>query len=183
MAFVKEKNISREKYTSQEIKANVIAYLRFKRKLRAFTEYTHYRGDIEDIVGFSSDLKEIWCIEVKCSKQDFLQDFKTKEKWEIFEIGKKRDNVFSHLFFTKMFFAVPQHLESFVIEYLNDKYPQIGVIIPIGKTKGYARISKSAKLLSPYSVRTESERLKLQERFMDRISSELAQCYEKMILK
>lgn len=54
---MKEKGTIDDCNTSQKIKANVIAYLRFKRKLRALTEYTHYRGDIEDIVAFTSDLK------------------------------------------------------------------------------------------------------------------------------
>lgn len=181
MAFVKEIKTKKDCYTSQEIKANIIAYLRFKRKLRALTEYS-YCGyeDIDDIVAFSSDMKDIWCIEVKCSKQDFLQDFKTKRKWEIFDLAKTRESAYQDLFFTRMLFAVPKQLENFVIEYLKDKYPQVGVIVPTGKIQGYARIAKTPQIISSCPItRDDKTRKRLEKSFIDRMSSELALLYQR----
>lgn len=183
MAFVKESRANKGVGITEEVKSNILSYLRFNRKMRAFTEYAHLGGynDIEDIVAFTSDLGDIWCIEVKCSKQDFLQDFKTKEKWQILQAGTEDTSSYAKLFFSKLFFAVPKELEDFVIDYLGDKYPQVGVIVPIGKKWGYARISKSAKTLSPHCVKSEQERNALRESFLDRMSSEIALCYEKLM--
>lgn len=183
MAFVRESRGDKEPSTSEGIKSNILSYLRFNRKMRAFTEYAHLGGysDIEDIVAFTSDMKDVWCIEVKCSKQDFLQDFKTKEKWQILQAGAEDESNYAKLFFSKLFFAVPKELEDFVIDYLKDRYPQVGVIVPIGKKWGYARISKSAKAFNPHCIKSEQERNALRESFLDRMSSEIALCYERLV--
>lgn len=59
-----------------------------------------------------------------------------------------------------MFFAVPRHLENFAIDYLRDKYPQIGVIVPIGKAQGYARIAKTPQIISSCPITRDDKNKK-----------------------
>ncbi|MDA3056444.1 hypothetical protein [Campylobacter sp. CN_NA1] len=107
---------NRNNGTSSKMKALLFKYFRFERKMHCISEFRcEYANDIEDIIAFTKF--ERICVEIKISKNDFLADFKTKEKHANFA---KR--------YTKFYFCVTQDLRDFVLEYLKD-YPNYGLLI------------------------------------------------------
>lgn len=142
------------------IKARMLDYLRYKRNRASFTEFQERFNpptDCEDIVCINKELDEVWCIEVKVSKQDFINDFKHKRKWENLENN----------FFHKMFFVVPCELEDFVLKHLEN-YPQVGLFLWV--ENGYIMSRKRAKLLKPKEKLSD----KLLGKMLLRMGSEIA---------
>lgn len=145
---------------SRIIKARMLNYLRYKRSRIAFTEFQERFNpptDCEDIVCINKEIDEVWCIEVKVSKQDFLNDFKNKRKWRNLENN----------FFHKMFFVVPCELENFVLNHLEN-YPQVGLFLCVKNR--YIMSRKHAKLLKPKEKISD----KLLGKMILRMGSEIA---------
>lgn len=133
---------------SEEIKAALFQYFRFKKDFMicASEARVNYSGDIEDFVAL--DLDEIVVCEIKISKSDFDQDFKTKQKHkELSETG-----------INKMYYAVPENISEYVKEKL--KGTKFGVLV-VSKLpddintffgqqeKGCVKCIKSATLINP----------------------------------
>lgn len=124
---------NRNNSTSLKIKALLFKYFRFERQMHCISEFRcEYTNDIEDIIAFTK-FKRI-CVEIKTSKNDFLADFKTKEKHANFA---KR--------YTKFYFCVTQDLRDFALEHLKE-YPNYGLFI-FNEIENYVAIcvAKNAK--------------------------------------
>ena len=70
---------------SQNLKAALFEYFRFKKGLFCLTELQLAYRDIEDFIAFKMPfeahyLYNLNCVEIKTSKSDFLSDFSSKEK-------------------------------------------------------------------------------------------------------
>lgn len=124
--------MTRFNISADDIKNIIVHYYIEKRKfLCAVTEFK-LGGNIADVLAINDN--EIVEIEVKISKQDFLNDFK-KEKHNL---SLKAANRF--------YYAIPEHLYNFVCSYLEKhNYNDIGIII-INKNLNVV-IKKPAELI------------------------------------
>ena len=104
--------------TEKDVAALLFGYFRFKRKMHCVTQISVFYKDIEDFIAF--DKRKIYCVEIKVDKQDFLNDFKTKEKHKGF------------MYYDKFYFCVPVHLVDFAKEFLKD-YPHYGLFAAYDK--------------------------------------------------
>jgi len=105
---------------STKIKYALLQYYGFKKGFYCCTELS-YCGGISDVFCVDKHCKEAIDIEVKISKQDFLNDFAHKEL---------KHTVFKNLYETKegmerypnkFYFCVPNYLTEFVLETLKEK--------------------------------------------------------------
>lgn len=150
---------------STQIKALLFSYFRFKRQFLGVTSEVqfHYSDDIEDFVAFKDD--EIIGVEIKVSKNDFLADFKNKNK-------HKRYLTQNFLYpFNKFYFCVPVELSDFVEEFLAKNYPFYGLLIARDNDIFVKRGAK--RLRSKQDVFSFSNRF-LRDKLLKRMSSELA---------
>jgi hypothetical protein len=140
---------------STQIKAALFRYFRFYKNMHCVTETNVLYRDIEDFVAFKG--KEVYCVEIKTDKQDFLNDFKIKEKHRL---SPRYD---------KFYFCVPEEMADFVEKYIK-QYPRYGVIVV---TPSEVKVTKRAtrdnsKEFNPYFTPSK-------ERYLfKRLSSELA---------
>lgn len=104
---------------STKIKYALLQYFAFKRGYYCCTEF-NYSGNISDVFCLDKKGKEIIDIEVKISKQDFLNDFKKKEmKHKMFEKNFKEK--YQHRYYpNKFYFCVPKELTEYVKTYLTE---------------------------------------------------------------
>lgn len=140
---------------SEHLKAALFDYFRFNRNMHCVTETPVFYRDTEDFVAFTKE--EVYCVEVKVDKQDFLNDFKTKQKHVR---GMQYD---------KFYFCVPESLEEFVLDYLK-AYPGYGLIVVSDNAVTVKRNAKRNFELGENKFFTKSKRHYL---FL-RMSSELA---------
>ena len=140
---------------SEHLKAALFDYFRFNRNMHCVTETPVFYRDTEDFVAFTKD--EIYCVEVKVDKQDFINDFKTKQKHA------------REMKFDKFYFCVPESLEEFVLDYLK-AYPNYGLITVSENTVTVKRNAKRNFALGENKFFNKSKRHYL---FL-RMSSELA---------
>ncbi|QCD44089.1 hypothetical protein [Campylobacter mucosalis] len=137
---------------SQVIKSLLFKYFRFKRQMLCVSEAVVYYRDIEDFIAFNNN--EIYCIEVKVDKSDFIKDFTTKEK--------HRKSMKYH----KFYFCVPESLVDFSLAYLKN-YPNYGLLVARNNKIESRKIAKSNKSV-----------LKIEQKIYNslilRMSSELA---------
>lgn len=152
-------------FDSTDLKNLLFVYFRFKRGYHCVTEIPLLYRDIEDFIAFSDN--EILCVEIKVDRQDFLNDFKTKEKHiKNGETG-----------YDKFYFCVPPSLISFSKNMLEN-YPNYGILSVkpyfVGRNKKYEIYSvKSAKVAENASnVKNSPE---IMNKLYMRMSSELAQ--------
>lgn len=122
---------------STQIKAALFRYFRFYKNMHCVTETNVLYRDIEDFVAFKG--KEVYCVEIKTDKQDFLNDFKIKEKHRL---SPRYD---------KFYFCVPEEMADFVEKYIK-QYPRYGVIVV---TPSEVKVTKRAtrdnsKEFNPY---------------------------------
>lgn len=140
---------------STQIKAALFRYFRFYKNMHCVTETNVLYRDIEDFVAFKG--KEVYCVEIKTDKQDFLNDFKIKEKHRL---SPRYD---------KFYFCVPEEMADFAEENIK-KYPRYGIIVV---TPSEVKVTKRAtrdnsKEFNPYFTPSK-------ERYLfKRLSSELA---------
>lgn len=140
---------------STQIKAALFRYFRFYKNMHCVTETNVLYRDIEDFVAFKG--KEVYCVEIKTDKQDFLNDFKIKEKHRL---SPRYD---------KFYFCVPEEMADFVEKYIK-QYPRYGVIVV---TPSEVKVTKRAtrdnsKEFNPYFTPSKEHYL------FKRLSSELA---------
>lgn len=140
---------------STQIKAALFRYFRFYKNMHCVSEINVLYRDIEDFVAFKG--KEIYCVEIKTDKKDFLNDFKTKEKHRL---SPRYD---------KFYFCVPEELVDFVEENIK-KHPRYGIIVV---TPSEVKVAKratrdSSKEFNPYFTPSKERYL------LKRLSSELA---------
>lgn len=140
---------------STQIKAALFRYFRFYKNMHCVTETNVLYRDIEDFVAFKG--KEVYCVEIKTDKQDFLNDFKIKEKHRL---SPRYD---------KFYFCVPEEIADFVEKYIK-QYPRYGVIVV---TPSEVKVTKRAtrdnsKEFNPYFTPSKEHYL------FKRLSSELA---------
>lgn len=150
-AFYKKIDLDPNNIQADTIKVLLFKYFRFKRGLHCTTETDVFYRDIEDFVAFND--KEIYCVEIKTDKTDFLNDFKTKQKHK------------NPMKYDKFYFCVPMFLADFVIEYLKN-YPKYGLIV-IGADG--LKVKKNAKQSNKSNMSAAKYRYLLL-----RMSSELA---------
>ena len=108
------KRIKIDQTNAAHLKAALFKYFRFERNMHCVTETPVFYKDTEDFIAFTKE--EIYCIEVKVDKQDFLNDFKTKQK----HVREMK--------FDKFYFCIPESLKEFALDYLKS-YPNYGLIV------------------------------------------------------
>lgn len=150
-----KKKLKIDTSNSEHLKAALFDYFRFNRNMHCVTETPVFYRDTEDFVAFTKD--EIYCVEVKVDKQDFLNDFKTKQKHT------------REMKFDKFYFCVPESLEEFVLDYLK-AYSNYGLIAVSENTVTVKRNAKRNFQLGENKFFNKSKRRYL---FL-RMSSELA---------
>ena len=166
MAMIKTQSktaTKRNNATSDKMKALLFKYFRYERQMHCISEFRcEYKSDIEDIIAFTKF--ERICVEIKISKNDFLADFKTKEKHANFA---KR--------YTKFYFCVTQDLKDFALEHLKE-YPNYGLLI-FNETENHIAIcvAKNAKDNKVVQFNRSLDRLFL------RMSSELTTLRQKAL--
>ena len=121
------KRIKIDQTNAAHLKAALFKYFRFERNMHCVTEIPVFYKDTEDFIAFTKD--EVYCVEVKVDKQDFLNDFKTKQK----HVREMK--------FDKFYFCVPESLEEFALDYLKP-YPNYGLIV---SNDSAVSVKKSAK--------------------------------------
>jgi len=122
-----KKKLRIDTLNSEHLKAALFDCFRFNRNMHCVTETPVFYRDTEDFVAFTKD--EVYCIEIKVDKQDFLNDFKTKQKHML------------EMKFDKFYFCVPESLEEFALDYLK-AYSGYGLIVV---SENAVSIKKNAK--------------------------------------
>nr|DAV26579.1 MAG TPA: DNA repair protein MmcB-like protein [Caudoviricetes sp.] len=104
--------------TEKDITALLFEYFRFTRKMHCVSQISVFYTDIEDFIAFNN--REIYCIEIKTDKRDFISDFKVKDKHK------------SLMRYDKFYFCVPIYLVDFAKDFLKG-YPRYGLLVTNGK--------------------------------------------------
>ena len=148
---------------SKEIKCSLMHYYRNKRSMLACCEIYVLHGRIADFLADSK--KNVFEVEIKTSRSDFIQEFKNKkDKHDSYNnknfIKKhdwqKRPNYF--------YICVPGYLLEFVKEYIELNYPNYGVMLydPEGWYADRIMVIKRAKKLhNKYESRIDDINKKL----------------------
>lgn len=109
--------------SSRMIKTAVLAWLRFGKQFPYIaTECGAYSADV-----LGTDGKIVIEVEVKVSRADLRNDFRSKDKHRKYKLPS--DGYYNEWIPHQFYFAVPEHLGDYAIELTEKDYPDYGVIV------------------------------------------------------
>ena len=176
---------------SEQIKAALLAYYRFKRQAVVCAEW-NYR----DITVFFPKKKQLIEVEVKISISDLRADFKKSQRLDLIalETGKTerpqviRDGVHYNIMpirnpcINALYYAVPSDIVERTIEILAEKMPFAGIIEIQEKKYGLEPVTrKTAKKLA--FTRKDVDHQQILLSMAKRMSSDLANFYDRNYLR
>lgn len=158
--------IKAQKLTEKKVTALLYQKFRFddSRGYFCLTQSSCGYSDIEDFIAFNK--KHCKVIEVKLTKADFLNDFKTKQKYL---------DDFQSAGFNYFYFCVPEKLQEFCLKFLEKECPKAGLIVV--NSYGLKAVKRARKVSNHKLSKIE------RKYFFKRMSSELANLAIKSYLK